>query len=392
MPEPIYLDNNATTQPDAAVLQAMMRAGGELWANPSSVHRAGQATRRQIDLAREQVAALIGCRDRELIFTSGATEADNLALRGIVAARDTPRSPRKTLITSTTEHSAIGEPANQLEREGYRVIRLGVSAAGLVDPTQLQKAIDEQAGDIALVSIHWANNETGVLQPIAQLGEICRAAGVPLHTDATQAVGKLPVDVSQTPIDALSFSAHKFHGPKGIGGLYLKGTQRLRPQNIGGPQERERRGGTENTPAIIGMAKAAELAIDWLHGEGPAQLAALRDRFEQATIDAVEGSVVNAAGVERLVNTTNIAFSPLEAEAILILLSERGVYAAAGAACSSGSLESSPVLLAMGLPEPVAHASVRFSLSRYTTADQIDQALQIIPPAVGRLRQSMTVG
>jgi len=384
----IYLDNNATTQPDTRVVDAVTRALNELWANPSSVHRAGQEVRNAVELAREQVSQLINARTSELIFTSGATEANNLALHGILGAR----GRRTTIVTTTAEHSAIREPCDALEADGYEVIRLDVDTNGLVDPQQLARVLQEHAKQIALVSIHWANNETGVIQPIEQLAEMCKEHRVPFHTDATQAVGKVPVDAKDPAVDALSLSAHKFHGPKGSGALYVRSGLRLRPQIVGGPHERERRGGTEHVPGIIGFGMAADLAEQWLTSEGPQEQAALRDRFEQKVVDAVPDAQINAANAPRLWSTTNIAFPPLQAEAILLLLSERGLDASAGAACSSGSLDPSPVLLAMGLPEPVAHASVRFSLSRYTTAEAIDRAIEIIPGAIAKLRESMPVG
>ena len=387
----VYLDNNATTMPAPEVAAAVAEAHARFWANPSSVHRAGQEVRRRVERARGQVAALIGCRDRELIFTSGATEANNLALRGIVALRDTERHPRKTVVTTMAEHSAAREPCDALDRAGYDVIRLPVGRDGLVDVEAFGEVIAERGDAIALVSIHLANNETGAVQPIAPLGATCRDAGVPIHTDATQAVGKRRLDLADLPVDALSLSAHKFHGPKGVGALYLRSRLRIQPQILGGPQERERRGGTENAPGIIGMGVAADLAADWLTGEGPGVQAARRDRLEEAILKAVDGAVVNAADAPRLINTTNIGFPPLEAEAMLIMLSERGVYVSAGAACSSGSLEPSPILLAMGVGEAIAHGSVRFSLSRYTTDAEIGRAIEVVPAVVAKLRESMPV-
>ena len=389
--EPVYLDHNATTPPLPQVISAVTDALNRAWANPSSVHRAGQEVRRRIELARSQISELVGCRDRELIFTSGATEANNLALRGLVDLRDSPNHPRKRIITSTIEHAAIREPCDELERLGYQVRRLPAGQDGLVDIEQLDGLLAEHGDEIALVSIHWANNETGVIQPIERIGRACRDAGVPFHTDGTQAVGKLPINLAELPIDAMSLSAHKFHGPKGIGALYVRSRLRLRPQTLGGPQERERRGGTENAPGIIGMGVAAHLADQWLADEGPCKLSIMRDRFEQAVLAAVEGASVNAGDAPRMCNTTNLAFPPLEAEAILIMLSERGVYASAGAACSSGSLEPSPVLLAMGVGEPAAHGSIRISLSRLTTDGELDRAIQVVPEVIAKLRTSMPV-
>ena len=385
----IYLDNNATTRPADQVVEAVDEANRRLWANPSSVHRAGQEVRRALDLARAEDAELLGCRERELVFTSGATESNNLALRGIAAVRDTDRQPRKLIVSTPLEHAAIREPLDQLQREGYQTAMLPATRSGLVDADALDELLAGRADQIALVSVHWANNETGVVQPIERIAAACRAHRVPLHTDATQAVGKLPVDFAELPVAAASFSAHKFHGPKGVGGLYVNGSQRLRPQLIGGPQERQRRGGTENVPAIIGMGVAARLARQWVAGDGPTRVAALRDRFEKTITHTAPDVVINAGDAPRLCNTSNLSSPGLEAEAMLILLSERGVFASAGAACSSGSLEPSPVLLAMGIGDAIAHGAVRLSLSRQTDQAQVDQAATIYLQALDKLRQSM---
>lgn len=384
MPD-IYLDNNATTRPLPQVVEAVERSLRDGWANPSSVHRAGQRVRQQVELARSQVCATIGCKERELIFTSGATEANNLAINGLTSLR----GERRTVITTTTEHSAVREPCERLADEGYHVVQLPVGLDGLINTNDLQAALAEHGDGVALVTIHWANNETGVIQPMPQIAELCKAMGVPLHTDATQTIGKLPVDLKGVPVDALSLSSHKFHGPKGVGALFLRSTRRVQAQQLGGPHERQRRGGTENVPSIIGMGVAAEAAAQWLNGDDPQQVETLRDRFERAVLEAVPDSSANGAGAPRLLNTTNIGFAPLESEAILIMLSERGVFASAGAACSSGSLEASPVLLAMGIDEPTAHGSLRFSLSRFTAADEIDRAIELVPQVIGKLRTSM---
>lgn len=381
----IYLDNNATTRPLDAVNDAVAQAMGDLWANPSSVHRAGQQVRGAIELARSQVGKLIGCREREVIFTSGATESNNLALRGIMSLR----GDRNVIITTAIEHAAVREPCERFERDGLTVVHLPVGPSGLVGVDDLRAALGEHGDRVALVSIHWANNETGVVQPIAELADACRAADVPLHTDATQAVGKLPVDLADVRVDALSLSAHKFHGPKGVGALFLRSTRRVQPQQLGGPQERQRRGGTENAPGIIGLGIAADAARDWLATDGPAKVQALRDRFEKTVIERIDGAQVNAGQSPRLFNTTNLAFPALEAEAILLGLSERGVYASAGAACSSGSLEPSPVLLAMKVGEAAAHGSVRFSLSRFTTDQQVHRAIDAVAITVDKLRATM---
>lgn len=396
----IYLDNNATTQPAPEVVEKVAEVHRRLWANPSSVHRFGQMVRQQMELARAHTAELIGAAPREIIFTSGGTESNNLALRGTL-------NRGGTLITTRVEHSAIREPGQAMEESGVRRILLPVDIAGRVDPGSLDAAIGESAeagadGPI-LVSIQWANNETGVLQPMAVLAEVVdrhRQAGrrnLLLHVDATQAVGKISIDAAAIPFHLLTMSAHKFHGPKGVGALYVRRSVRLRAQNLGGPQEREKRGGTENTAGIIGMGVAAQLAAGFLadvpHLE---RLRGLRDRLETGICQALPGTAINGSRdgrpAARLWNTTNLGFPRIEAEAILVGLSERGVCASAGAACSSGSLEPSPVLLAMGIPEEVAHGSVRFSLGRYTRQEEIERALELVPAVVKRLAQVMPSG
>ncbi|MCX5662382.1 MAG: cysteine desulfurase family protein [Planctomycetota bacterium] len=428
----IYLDNNATTQPLPEVLAAAHEIEETLWANPSSVHRFGQAVRQRVELARASVASLIGCRDRELVFTSGGTESNNLALRGLLgpalappAGKEgepattspppPPARPRRVLITTALEHSAIREPGEFLRRSGVEVVRLPVDLAGLVQPGDLARALAEHAKEDAtvLVSLQWANNETGVVEPIAALVDVVRAhrqanpkARVLFHTDATQAVGKIPVDVKTAGVDLLTLSGHKLHGPKGVGALFIRTGVRLEPQNLGGPQERDRRGGTENAPAIVGLGVAAERAVAFLADVNAIdRLLRLRERFERGVIavlrplmpDAtIHSDVIHSDAVPptispapRLWNTANLGFPRLEAEAILLGLSERGLCASAGAACSSGSLEPSPVLLAMGIPPAIAHGSVRFSLSRLTTEAEIDRALEIVPAVVARLARTL---
>jgi cysteine desulfurase len=258
-----------------------------------------------------------------------------------------------------------------------------------VDLSALETALKENEGDVALAAIHWINNETGVIQPIERIGELCRSHRVPLMSDATQAIGKVPCDLSELPIDAMSFSGHKFHGPKGVGALYLRSRVGLVPQTLGGPHERQRRGGTENVPGIAGLGMAAELAEQFVAGDGPRQGAAMRDELEQTLLAKVPDAVVNSAGAERIWNTSNMGFPPLESEAILLLLSEKDIAAAAGAACSSGSLEPSAVLLAQGVEERIAHGSVRFSISRYTKREEIDHAIRTVPEVIEKLRSSM---
>jgi cysteine desulfurase len=384
-PDIIYLDNNATTRTDPAVLDAMRPYFSELYGNASSVHRFGQLSRAAIDQARASVAELIGCRDSELIFTGSGTESVNTAVRGILASR----SPRRRIVTTAVEHSATRELCQQLAREGFEARVVEVDSLGRLDLDALAAAVGDD-DQTALVTLMWANNETGVIFPVAMVGDICKAAGVPLHVDATQAVGKIEVHPGKSGVDAMSFAAHKFHGPKGVAALFVRRGIRMRPLLIGGPQERGKRGGTENVPGIVGMGKAAELAAKYL-AEMP-RVAKLRDRLEAEILRSIAETSVNGDIDHRLPNTTNISFARLEAEAILLLLSERDVCASAGAACSSGSLEPSHVLQAMKIDPRSAHGAIRFSLSRMTTEEEIDGALEIVPKVIARLRAVMPVG
>ncbi|MHC4306837.1 MAG: cysteine desulfurase family protein [Planctomycetota bacterium] len=381
----IYLDNAATTRPADEVVTAMAECLRNDWANPSSVHRAGQAVRRSVELARAEVAELIGCLDRELMFVSGGTEAASLAVHGGLEARP----DRPALVTSPLEHSAVRELAQRLEMKGTEVIWLANDRRGVVDIEDLRRVLQARAGEIGVVSVMWVNNETGVIQPVEVIGRLCREFDVWFHCDATQHVGKAPADVSKLPIDLMGFAAHKFHGPKGIGALYVRSGVRLEPQLIGGAQERRRRGGTENVAGIVGFAVAARLAAQWMAGGGPQRLAALRDSFEKRLLEADPEASVNSTGAPRAAGTSNIAFTGLEAEPLLLMLSERGLCASAGAACSSGSLDPSRVLLAMGIPPRLAHGSIRFSLSRETTEQEIDRAVKIVTDVVAKLRSSL---
>jgi len=397
----IYLDNNATTKPAPQVLDAMREVHESLWANPSSVHRFGQMVRQRMELARQSVAMLIGAKDREIIFTSGGTEANNLALRGNLLKPGPLGEHPPVLITTTVEHSAIRQPADDLTQRGVIVIKLPVDREGLVSLSDIQQALADhvQPNREVLLSIQWANNETGAIQPVKEIAQLVAQARdrvarskIRFHLDATQAVGKLPVDVNAVSADLLTLAAHKFHGPKGVGALYVRTGIRMSSQNIGGPQERDRRGGTENTAGIAGMGVAADLARTFLMDtQAIERQRKLRDELETGILAALPSSHINgpASPEKRLWNTSNIGFAPLEAEAILLSLSEKGLCASAGAACSSGSLEPSPILLAMGVPEPVAHGSVRFSISRETTAQEIHEALSIIPKVVQKLAQAM---
>jgi cysteine desulfurase len=386
----IYLDNNATTAVDPAVREAMLPYLTEWYGNPSSMHRFGQESRQAIERARHQVAGLLGCDARELVFTSGGTESDNAAIHGLLAMR----APRKTIITSSVEHSAVREPLHALAKAGYKVVEIAVDGAGRLDGESLALALAaaEADGGAALVSIMWANNETGVCFDMAAIGELCRVRGVPFHVDGVQVVGKMGIELRELPIDLLSFSAHKFHGPKGVGGLYVRRGVRWQPWVRGGPQERDRRGGTENVAGIVGMGVAAELAQRRLaEGKEWPRVAKLRDEFEARMVKAVPECHVNGDVAHRLPNTSNIGFAGLEAEAILLLLSEQDICASAGAACSSGSLEPSHVLRAMHLPDRIAHGAVRFSLSVRTTQAEIDQTVAMVPRVIERLRQTLPV-
>lgn len=387
----IYLDNNATTEPAPEVVEAMCLALTTHWHNPSSMHRPGQMARRQMELAREKVCKLIHCKDRELVFTSGGTEAANTAVIGSLQAQP----GRSVVVTSRLEHPAVRESAEMLSRRdpvrpGAEVIWLPNDELGLIDLNALGDVLKTRGNDIAVVSIMWGNNETGIIQPVERIGAMCREAGVRYHVDGTQWVGKMPVNVEAMPIDILTFAAHKFHGPKGIGAMYLCRGVRCMSQVIGGPQERDRRSGTENTPGMIGMGVACELAAAWLATDGREKQAALRDAFEQQLVERIGEAGVNGADSPRVWNTSNIGFDRLEAEAILLLLSEKGVCASAGSACSSGSLEPSAVLKALNVPPHRAHGSVRFSLSRETTAAELDRAAEIIASVVTRLRANLS--
>jgi cysteine desulfurase len=330
------------------------------------------------------VAALVGCADAELSFSGGGTESINSAIRGILAAR----APRTKIITSTVEHSATRELCRELAKQGTNLVEIPVDQAGTLDLDALRAAVDEQT---ALVSMMWANNETGVIFPVAEIAAICRDKRVPFHCDGTQAVGKIPVNVKEVGVDALTMASHKFHGPKGVGAMFLRRGVRFRPLVIGGPQENSKRGGTENVPGIVGMGKAAVIAKDSLP-EMAATVAARRDRLERSILGAIDESYVNGRTDMRVPNTTNIGFARLEAEAILLLLSEQNICASAGAACSSGSLEPSPVLRAMGIDDRIAHGAIRFSLSKYTTDAEVDRALAVLPGVINKLRAVLPVG
>ncbi len=383
----IYLDNNATTQIHPEVLTAMQPWLGEKYGNPSSTHRLGQESRQAVEQARYEVAAMLGCHISEVIFTSVGTEADNAAILGSLAARP----GKKTIITSTVEHSAVREPLMALANTGYTIIEIPVDGCGQLNIAALEEHLPNP--DAALLTIMWANNETGVMFDIQAIGTLAVKHHVPFHTDAVQAAGKIPVAFASLPVDLLSVSAHKFHGPKGIGALLVKRRNPWQPLLRGGPQERERRGGTENVPAIVGMGAAARCAAANLASpEYTHHIAMLRDRLEKGILSRVPDTAVNGDPLHRVANTTNISFTGLEAQAVLMLLSQHDICVSAGAACSSGSLEPSHVLRAMHLAEPRAHGAVRFSLSAFNTAAEVDRVIDMIPQFISRLRDVLPAG
>jgi cysteine desulfurase len=376
----IYLDYNATSPAAPAVVEAMLRVLRDGVGNPSSVHAFGQRAKAVVDDARQQVASLIDADPTEIVFTSGGTEADNLALRG--AALALAHGPRRRLVTSGLEHEAVLNTAKALERDGWSVTRVTTSASGIVTPDALRAALGD---DVAIVSIMHANNEVGTIQPVAELAALARAHGALFHTDAVQSVGKIPVSVRALDVDLLSLSAHKFAGPAGIGALWIRRGVRLVPYLTGGRQERNRRAGTENVAAIAGLGVAARLASAHL-ADAAARIGGLRDRLEAAILDAVPGTAVNGDRAHRVPNTTNIGFDGIEAESLLIALDLEGIAVSTGSACSSGSLEPSHVLRAMGLPTARARNSLRFSLGAGTTAEDIDTVITVLPRLVQKLR------
>jgi cysteine desulfurase len=342
------------------------------------MHTFGGQVRRHVEQARQQVAALINADPSEIIFTSCGTESDNASIRGAAEAA----GARVNVITSRVEHPAVLGPCRYLGERGHRVLEVGVDASGQLDLVQLGEVLREGP---AVVSLMWANNETGVIFPIAEIARIVKASGGVLHSDAVQAAGKLPIDVKAVPVDMLSFSGHKLHAPKGIGALYVRKGTRLQPFMLGGHQEDNRRAGTENAPYIVGLGRACELAREHL-GAGMNAVAALRDRLQAGLLKSCPDTRVNGDERRRLPNTLNISFEYIEGESILYMLSDIGIAASSGSACTSGSLEPSHVLRAMGVPFTAVHGSVRFSLSRYTTAEEIDYTLERLPGIVARLR------
>ncbi|HLV02404.1 MAG TPA: cysteine desulfurase NifS [Acidobacteriota bacterium] len=376
----VYLDNNATTQVDPAVVERMNDYFGENFGNASSVHSFGQRARAGLEEARRQVASLIDASPAEIIFTGGGTEADNLAIKGVALAR---QEKGKHLITSRIEHPAVLRTCESLERDGFEVTYLDVGSDGAVDPGQLEQSLRD---DTILVSIMFANNETGVIQPVEEMAPLVRERGIYFHCDAVQGVAKASLPVDRFPVDLLSISAHKFHGPKGVGALYVRKGTPLQPQMLGGSHERRMRAGTENVPAIVGFGQACQLAAERME-DFVRRVSILRDRLENGILNAIEGVRVNGAGQRRLPHVTNISFEGIEGEALLVALDFQGIAVSTGAACASGSISPSHVLAAMGLPDRWIRGSIRFSLSRLTTEEEIDYVLDVLPGIVQRMRE-----
>ena len=389
MSKTVYFDNNATTQVAPEVRDAMLPFFGELYGNPSSMHAFGGSVAKHVDAAREEVARFLNADPDEIIFTSCATESDNSAIRGTADyfGRDLK------VITTAVEHPAVLQPCRRLKALGHEVVELPVDSTGQLDLAQLVAELSNPSTSkpATLVSIMWANNETGVLFPIEKVAEICRAHGAILHTDAVQVAGKIPVDVKKVPVDMLSMSGHKFHAPKGVGIFYVRKGTKLKPFMLGGHQERTRRAGTENVPYIVGLAKACELARLGMADE-TVKLTALRDKLEAGILASCPNVRVNGDRTHRLPNTLNVSFEYIEGEAIAYHLSDLGICISTGSACASGSLDPSHVIRAMGVPFTAVHGSVRFSLSRYNTMDEVDYVLEKLPPVIRNLRELSPFG
>ncbi|MGC8778218.1 MAG: cysteine desulfurase NifS [Candidatus Caldatribacteriaceae bacterium] len=381
----IYLDYNATSPCDPRVIEVMLPFFREKFGNPSSLHSAGQEAKKAIEESRKTIAQSLGVRDEEIIFTSGGTEANNLAIRGTV---ETYQKKGNHLITSSIEHHAVLNVFKALEKEGFEVTYLPVDRNGLLDPDDFKKAINPHT---IFASIMHANNETGVIQPVAELAQIARTHGVIFHTDAVQTVGKLPIDLQNFPVDLLSASAHKFYGPKGIGFLFVRKGIRLTPQILGGPHERGKRAGTENVPLIVGMGKALELA-EREQLEESKRMQALRDFLEEGLLERVPDTVVVGREAPRLPNTSMMLVKYVEGEAMLLNLDFAGICVSSGSACTSGSLEPSHVLLACGYPHEVAHGSVRWSLGKWSTREEMEEVLRVFPSIVEKLRRISPFG
>ena len=386
MTKTIYFDNNATTRVAPEVRDAMLPYFGDLYGNPSSMHAFGGEIARHIERAREEVARFLNAEPDEIIFTSCATESDNSAIRGTAEAF----GKDLRVITTAVEHPAVLQPCRRLRALGHEVVELPVDSVGQLDLAQLEDEIKRATGPV-LVSIMYANNETGVLFPMEKIAALCREHGAVLHTDAVQVAGKIPVDVRKVPVDMLSMSGHKFHAPKGIGIFYVRRGAKTRPFMLGGHQERSRRAGTENVPYIVGLAKACELARLGM-AEEAVQLTALRDRLEAGILASCRNVRVNGDRAHRLPNTLNVSFEYIEGESIAYHLSDLGICVSTGSACASGSLDPSHVIRAMGVPFTAVHGSVRFSLSRYNTAEEVDYVLEKLPPVIKNLQDLSPFG
>lgn len=374
----IYLDNNATTELDPAVIEEMIPFLTKFYGNPSSGYRFGGQVRKAIDQARTRLAVLLGCEPSEIVFTSSGTESNNAAINS--ALQFDPRS--KHIVTSAVEHSAVRRHCQELAKHGCEVTFLEVDKDGKIDLAELEQSIRP---DTAIVSLMWANNETGVLFPIEKIAEICHDRHVLLHTDAVQTVGKVPIRLRELPLNFLSLSAHKFHGPKGVGALYIKKTSRFRPSIIGGGQESGRRAGTENVASIVGLGKAAERAGECIFEERE-RVQSMRDRFEGALLGSVTDAFINGTGASRLPNTSNISFDGIESQSALILLDRDGICCSAGSACKTGSVDASHVLRAMKVNAPRARGALRFSFGRFNSDSDLEQACEIVPNIVEKLR------
>ena len=386
MEKVVYLDNNATSRVAPEVRDVMAPFFDDLYGNPSSMHAFGGQVAKYVKRAREEVARFINCEPDEVVFTSCATESDNTAIRG--SAEWGAHGERK-IITTAVEHPAVLQPCRRLKAQGHDVVFLPVDHVGQIDLDELRK---ELAGTKdAIVSVMWANNETGTVFPIEKIAEICREHGATFHTDAVQVAGKIPVDVRKVPVDMLSMSGHKFHAPKGIGLLYVRRGTKVKPFMLGGHQESGRRAGTENVPYIIGLAKACELARLGMADEA-VKLTRLRDRLEKGILETCPNVIVNGDHAHRLPNTLNVSFEYIEGEAIAYSLSDLGICISTGSACASGSLDPSHVIRAMGVPFIAVHGSVRFSLSRYSTDEDIDFVLEKLPPVIKHLRDLSPFG
>lgn len=374
----IYVDNNATTRVAPEVVEEMSPYFSELYGNPSSMHFFGGQVQTKVEEARERVASLIGARPQEIIFTSCGTESDNTAIMSALESNPEKRH----VVTTRVEHPAVKNLVGQLKREGYRVTELPVDRDGLLSMDEVSRVITD---DTVIVSVMWANNETGILFPVEEIANVAKSRGVIFHTDAVQAIGKIPINLADSQIDMLSLSGHKLHAPKGIGVIYVRRGTRFSPYIIGGHQEEGRRGGTENVPYIIGMGKACELAANQLD-DMQVRVKGLRDKLENGLLEKIPNSLVNGDRQQRLPNTSSISFEYVEGESILLKLSDKGICASSGSACTSGSLEPSHVLRAMGVPFTAAHGSIRFSLSSYNTEEEIDFILKVMPPIIEELR------